>query len=127
MCSLGYSLAVHVYSMQDEHPIPVDVLEKTVLSIAMSFYDGASNGNRTRGGVRKASDMYAFTEEQGDLLLTRIIVWLLFKAIFPTRVLLVKPMPCLRPLIPCRSTHLLCNMLSPFNPSTSEQARTQCP
>lgn len=55
--SLGYDLAVHVYCMQDERPISKDALERTVLSVAMSFYDGASNGNRTRGGIRKASEM----------------------------------------------------------------------
>lgn len=49
--------------MQDEHPLPVETIEKTVLSVAMSFYDGASNGNRTRGGVRKTSEMYAITLE----------------------------------------------------------------
>ncbi|KAL9597690.1 MAG: hypothetical protein Q9179_004176 [Wetmoreana sp. 5 TL-2023] len=53
-----YSLAVNVYCTSGGHPIPDDILEKTVLSVAMSFYDGASNGNRTRGGIRKASDMY---------------------------------------------------------------------
>lgn len=54
----GYSLAVHIYCMQDDRPIPDDVLEETILNVVMSFYDGASNGNRTRGGVRKASEMY---------------------------------------------------------------------
>ncbi|KAL9052912.1 MAG: hypothetical protein Q9206_004124, partial [Seirophora lacunosa] len=54
-----YDLAVHVYCMQDERPISKDALERTVLSVAMSFYDGASNGNRTRGGIRKASEMLA--------------------------------------------------------------------
>ncbi|KAL8968814.1 MAG: hypothetical protein Q9197_004670 [Variospora fuerteventurae] len=54
-----YDLAVHVYCMQDQRPIADGTLEKTILSVAMSFYDGASNGNRTRGGVRKASEMYS--------------------------------------------------------------------
>ncbi|KAI4240367.1 MAG: hypothetical protein L6R40_005193 [Gallowayella cf. fulva] len=54
----GYTVAVHVYCTEDQHPVPDDLLETTVLSVAMSFYDGASNGNRTRGGVRKASEMY---------------------------------------------------------------------
>lgn len=47
--------------MQDDRSIPDAILEKTILSVAMSFYDGASNGNRTRGGVRKASEMYVCT------------------------------------------------------------------
>ncbi|KAL8788326.1 MAG: hypothetical protein Q9213_001723 [Squamulea squamosa] len=54
-----YTIAVHVYCTQDQHPLPEDILEKTVLIVAMSFYDGASNGNRTRGGVRKASEILA--------------------------------------------------------------------
>ncbi|KAL8671503.1 MAG: hypothetical protein Q9168_003995 [Polycauliona sp. 1 TL-2023] len=52
-----YTVAVHVYCTQDQRPIPEDLVEKTVLSVAMSFYDGASNGNRTRGGIRKASEI----------------------------------------------------------------------
>ncbi|KAI4247345.1 MAG: hypothetical protein L6R42_009655, partial [Xanthoria sp. 1 TBL-2021] len=44
---------------EDQHPIPEDTVEKTVLNVAMSFYDGASNGNRTRGGIRKASEILA--------------------------------------------------------------------
>lgn len=54
----GYDLAVHIYCLPDEGPISADTLEKTVLGVAMSSYDGASNGNRTRGGIRKASEMY---------------------------------------------------------------------
>lgn len=54
---LGYTVAVHVYCTQDQHPIPEDMVEKTVLNVAMAFYDGASNGNRNRGGIRKASEM----------------------------------------------------------------------
>ncbi|KAL8852111.1 MAG: hypothetical protein Q9221_003041 [Calogaya cf. arnoldii] len=54
-----YTVAVHVYCTQDQRPIPVDMVEKTVINVAMSFYDRASNGNRTRGGVRKASEILA--------------------------------------------------------------------
>ena len=58
VCVLGYTVAVHVYCTQDQRPIPEDMVEKTVINVVMSFYDGASNGNRTRGGIRKASEMY---------------------------------------------------------------------
>ncbi|KAI4229907.1 MAG: hypothetical protein LQ349_006328 [Xanthoria aureola] len=54
-----YTVAVHVYCTRDQHPIPEDMVEKTVLNVAMAFYDGASNGNRTRGGIRKASEILA--------------------------------------------------------------------
>ncbi len=63
---LDYDLAVHIYCTQDEHPIPVGLLEKTVLAVAMSFYDSASNGNRKRGGMRKASELYAFPRKSKD-------------------------------------------------------------
>ena len=33
-------------------------LEKVILDQAMRCYDNASNGNRTRGSMKKASDMY---------------------------------------------------------------------
>ncbi|KAL8635815.1 MAG: hypothetical protein Q9228_006733, partial [Teloschistes exilis] len=52
-----YDLAVHIYCLPDEGPIPADTLKKTVLGVAMSSYDGASNGNRTRGGIRTASEI----------------------------------------------------------------------
>ena len=42
----------------EEVPLPPDRVEKIILDVAFAFYDGASNGNRTRGNVRKASDMY---------------------------------------------------------------------
>lgn len=70
LCShrfLDYDFAVHIYCTQDEHPIPVALLEKTILGVAMSFYDSASNGNRKRGGMRKASELYAFSRKsRGD-------------------------------------------------------------
>ena len=33
------------------------MVEKTVIDVALVSYDGASNGNRNRGGLRKASEM----------------------------------------------------------------------
>lgn len=52
-----YNLAVHVYCRKDDAPLPAETVEKTVLTSALSSYDAASNGNRTRGGVRKASEI----------------------------------------------------------------------
>ncbi|KAI4268902.1 MAG: hypothetical protein LQ337_007580 [Flavoplaca oasis] len=54
-----YTVAVYVYCTQDQRPISEDMVEKTVINVAMSFYDGASNGNRTRGGIRKACEILA--------------------------------------------------------------------
>lgn len=52
-----YSLAENVYCKQTITPISKDIVESTVLNAALSAYDAASNGNRTRGGVRKASEI----------------------------------------------------------------------
>ena len=42
-------------------PLSLDVVEDVVMEVAMSCYDGASNGNKTRGGIRRASDMYVLS------------------------------------------------------------------
>ena len=52
-----YSLAEDIYCKQTITPVSKDIVESTVLNAALSAYDAASNGNRTRGGVRKASEI----------------------------------------------------------------------
>lgn len=52
-----YSLAEDIYCKQTNLPISKDTVESTVLNAALSAYDAASNGNRNRGGVRKASEI----------------------------------------------------------------------
>ncbi len=37
--------------------LPEGDVQRVVLAKAMEAYDGASNGNRTRGGMKKANDM----------------------------------------------------------------------
>lgn len=55
----GYQLAIRTYlddeDMQKE--FPRERVEGIVVGKAMDAYDGASNGNRTRGGMKKANDM----------------------------------------------------------------------
>ena len=51
-----YTLPVKIFC-QDNSPLPKEILKETLLHAALSAYDAASNGNRTRGGVRKASDI----------------------------------------------------------------------
>lgn len=53
---VGYDLATETYC-NSPMPISENNVEKTVLNVALACYDAASNGNRTRGGVRKASEM----------------------------------------------------------------------
>ena len=52
-----YSLAEDIHCKQTNSPLSKDTVESTVLNAALSAYDAASNGNRTRGGVRKASEI----------------------------------------------------------------------
>ena len=50
----------------DASPIPSDMVKETVIAAILSAYDAASNGNRKRGGIRKASDMLtAFSDYFG--------------------------------------------------------------
>ncbi len=55
---LGYKLAISTY-IQEADVLPREKVEKCVLDVVFSSYDNASNGNKTRGGIKKASDMYA--------------------------------------------------------------------
>lgn len=52
-----YSVAADIYCKATDAPLPSVTLESTVLNAVYSAYDAASNGNRARGGVRKASDI----------------------------------------------------------------------
>ena len=51
-----YTVPVKIYCKKDS-PLATETVKETILSAALSAYDAASNGNRTRGGVRKASDI----------------------------------------------------------------------
>ncbi|OCK78546.1 secretory pathway Sec39 [Lepidopterella palustris CBS 459.81] len=53
-----YTLVNKVYLQSPEHHrISRNEIEKVILTAAMHYYDNASNGNRTRGGMKKASDI----------------------------------------------------------------------
>ncbi|KAI9764626.1 MAG: hypothetical protein M1835_007535 [Candelina submexicana] len=56
---LEYQLAVETYvePPAPKRPLPWEQVEKVVVESAMISYDNASNGNRARGGVKKASDI----------------------------------------------------------------------
>ncbi len=53
----AYRLAIELYLKSSQSYLPADRIEDVVLQEAMEAYDGASKGNRTRGGVKKANDM----------------------------------------------------------------------
>ncbi|KAF2648065.1 secretory pathway Sec39 [Lophiostoma macrostomum CBS 122681] len=56
-----YTLAVQIYINGSPNTLPLSAseVENVVLKAAMHHYDNASNGNRTRGGMKRASDMVA--------------------------------------------------------------------
>ena len=60
-CNL-YPLVVKIYlQQQTTHTPPLShpEVEKDIIRLLLQFCDTASNGNRTRGGMKKASDMLA--------------------------------------------------------------------
>lgn len=53
-----YSTATTVYLADTEsNPLPLFVIEKIVQHKVLNVYDNASNGNRTRGGLKRASEI----------------------------------------------------------------------
>jgi len=59
---VGYSFATRLYlhksSDGSRKLLSEGTTVRVVLAKAMEFYDGASNGNRNRGGMKKANDTY---------------------------------------------------------------------
>ncbi|KAK5173771.1 uncharacterized protein LTR77_002452 [Saxophila tyrrhenica] len=53
----AYQLAINLYLVSAQNYLPAQRIEEVVLEEAMEAYDGASNGNKTRGGVKKANDI----------------------------------------------------------------------
>jgi hypothetical protein len=56
-----FVLAVQIYvqSPSGQLPLPLSDVERVVLGTALQHYDNASNGNRKRGGMKRASDIIA--------------------------------------------------------------------
>jgi hypothetical protein len=54
-----YPLAVKTYiqSEQSHHRLSAEEVQAVIIDTILHHYDNASNGNRTRGGMKKASDM----------------------------------------------------------------------
>lgn len=51
-----YQLAVDLYT-KSESPLNAPQVEAAVQEAIFTAYDNASNGNRTRGGMKRAYDM----------------------------------------------------------------------
>jgi hypothetical protein len=52
----GFQLIEQLY-INGDTALPSARIEEILLSKALEAYDSASNGNKTRGGVKKANDM----------------------------------------------------------------------
>ncbi|KAJ5545987.1 hypothetical protein N7494_003572 [Penicillium frequentans] len=52
-----YQLAVDLYTRTESAPLSATQVEKSVVEAIFSAYDNASNGNRTRGGMKRAYDI----------------------------------------------------------------------
>ena len=52
-----YKAASRVYCDSKVMPLPRTKVEKSILEVVMASYDNASNGNRTRGGMKKANEV----------------------------------------------------------------------
>ncbi|KAM5473698.1 hypothetical protein MauCBS54593_002496 [Microsporum audouinii] len=53
-----YNLAVDIYlNSSDSTPLPRDEVESAVTETIFASYDNATNGNKTRGGMRRAADI----------------------------------------------------------------------
>lgn len=53
-----YQLAVDLYTNSQSAPLDSTQLEAAVQEAIFIAYDNASNGNRTRGGMKRAYDMW---------------------------------------------------------------------
>ncbi|KAJ5122128.1 hypothetical protein N7526_009065 [Penicillium atrosanguineum] len=52
-----YQLAVDIYSQSEPSPLSRKQVEDAVVEAIFAAYDNASNGNRTRGGMKRACDI----------------------------------------------------------------------
>jgi hypothetical protein len=56
---LGYSDVLSIYLNGDSsHHLTKKDIEQVIVSTALQQYDNASNGNKNRGQMKKASEMY---------------------------------------------------------------------
>ena len=58
MAFLEYQLALDIYTESKPAPLNPVQVEAAVQEAIFTAYDNASNGNRTRGGMKRAYDMY---------------------------------------------------------------------
>jgi hypothetical protein len=61
----AFGLAREMYVRQS--PLPSNMVEKTILDAFYRFYDNATNGNRTRGGMKNAFQTYLLQNTKSSL------------------------------------------------------------
>lgn len=59
LASDQYPDARSIYLNADQRPLPEAVVEQHIVAAIHRAYDNASNGNRSRGGMKRASDLLA--------------------------------------------------------------------
>ena len=60
-----FALATNIYLTPDapRQPLTPKNVEAVVIGLALEYYDNASNGNKTRGGIKKASELLLYFQE----------------------------------------------------------------
>jgi len=53
----GFANAIKFYIIDEKKVLPASRVEQIIVDEAMAAYDSASNGNKTRGGVKKANEI----------------------------------------------------------------------
>lgn len=62
LTSSGHMMVAEMYIRDTSNTVLTsEAIEQVIASTALQFYDSASNGNKTRGHMKKASDMYEST------------------------------------------------------------------
>jgi Secretory pathway protein Sec39 len=56
LLTVDFGLAREIFVRS--HTLPAQVVEKTILEAFYRFYDNATSGNRTRGGMKNAFQTY---------------------------------------------------------------------
>ncbi|KAF1816424.1 secretory pathway Sec39 [Eremomyces bilateralis CBS 781.70] len=59
-----YQSAIRTYLQENDSPLERGDVEATVLAAIFTSYDNASNGNKTRGGMKKATEILAIFRPQ---------------------------------------------------------------
>jgi hypothetical protein len=75
MITLGFSLTQNAYINNPNHkPLDESEIESCIIEVFEGYYDNASNGNRSRGGMKKASDLSVLPEPVLEICVSNIAI-----------------------------------------------------